>query len=739
MARVGAAMGEETRFFECQVLLAPCVNIMRTPLAGRNFESYSEDPFLAGEIGLAFVEGLQSEGIGASLKHFACNNQEHERNRGNSVVDERTLREIYLPAFETIVKKAQPWTVMCSYNRLNGTYASEHQQLLNSILRDEWGFEGLVVSDWYAVHDTTAPIQAGLDLEMPGPAKWFGLLLKEAVDTWQIEESAIDQAAGRVLKLLQQCGKLGDFEDKREPALAEHRGIAREAAVTSITLLKNERQLLPLKTADIKRLAVIGINAMQQVMGGGSSYVTAERWVTPLEGLREKLGSDVEIVFEPGFDNRGLPECVPANYLFRQDGITNGLDVRMFNNPDFEGEAVHQRIDPALDAWWGFAGPDKSKVDPKSFSGIWQGKYKAVVSGYTPLIVAHNGLVRLYVDDVLVAEHDATGAEISYGNFTEIICHAVVDMVAERLYDIRVEYSTNTPDGFAFLQLRHVPPLVTEDGLEKAVQAASSCDAVVVFGGFPLHFEAEGADRPEMGLPGDQDEVIQAVINANPNTVVVINAGSPVDMPWADAAAAIVLAYYPGQEGGLALADVLLGNANPSGKLTFTIPQRYEDNPTFINYPGGRDVRYGEGVFVGYRYYDSKSIPPRFCFGHGLSYAEFKYADLNLPETARIGEPITVSFELSNVSAVEGSEVVQLYVGELNPTVQRPLKELKAFAKISLKPAETQTLSFTLDERAFAYWDVDTHQWQVNPGLFKIMLGSSSRDIRLEGTCRLKL
>ncbi len=736
--QVGIAMAEETRFYDCQILLAPCVNIIRTPLAGRNFEAYSEDPYLAGQIGLAFVNGLQSQEIGASLKHFACNNQEFERTRGNSVVDERTLREIYLPAFETIVKQAQPWTVMCAYNRLNGTFASENELLLNTILRDEWGFKGLVVSDWNAVHDTTAPIKAGLDLEMPGPAKWFGLLLKEAVETWQIDESDIDQAVSRVLQLLHQSDKLHNQETKSFPAVDEHREVARIAASSSITLLKNDDHLLPLNKNVIKRLGVIGINAIQQVMGGGSSYVTPHRWITPLEGLQQKLGKDIEIFFEPGFDNRGLPECVPSKNLFTMDGTTNGLDVQLFDNPNFEGKPVHERTDLALDAWWGFAGPDKSKVDPKSFSGIWQGKYKPMVSGFTPLILVHNGMVRLFIDGLLVAEHDASGQDVAYGNFTELICQAGIEMDSEKLYSIRIEYTTETRDGFAFLQLRHVPPLVSENAREKAVKVASTCDAVVVFGGFPLHFETEGADRPEMGLSGDQDEVIKAVIEANPNTVVVINAGSPVSLPWADAATTIVMAYYPGQEGGLALADMLFGDVNPSGKLTFSIPQRYEDNPTFINYPGGRDVCYGEGIFVGYRYYDTKGIPPLFCFGHGLSYSTFTYSDLRMPQTRQIGEPMKVSVKITNTSEVQGSEIVQLYVRENNPRVQRPQKELKAFAKVPLDAGQSKTVTFALDDRAFAYWNTETHDWQVDPGSFKIMLGSSSRDIRLEESCRLQ-
>ena len=733
--RVGAALAEETRFLGCDILLGPCVNIMRTPLAGRNFESYSEDPYLTGQIGLGFVKGLQSKGVGASLKHFACNNQEFERNRGNSVVDERTLREIYLPAFETIVKGTQPWTVMCSYNRINGTYASENHYLLTEILRKEWGFKGAIISDWKAVHSTTAPLNAGLDIEMPGPAKYFGYLLEEAIGTWQVSEEQLNQAVKRILGIIFRSGKM------RKPLslpngsgdTPQHRAIARELAQDSITLLKNEDNLLPLNIGKFKKLAVIGLNANMHITGGGSSYVKGHYWVTPLQGLRAQLGDKVEIIYEPGYDNRGLPTPIESSRLFHPDGKTPGLEAALYNNPDFQGAPAAEMTVSALDNWWGTLGPDHTRINPKAFSGRWEGQFKPAASGPTPLFLLNTGSARLYIDGDLVLEHNAGAIDPTYGNLAELIGQTLIDLDEKQLYDIRVEYCTQTQDGFSFLQLGHLPPYVPEDAFERAITAAKSCDAVVIFAGMPLHFESEGKDRPEMSLPGDQDALIKAVSIANPNCAVVLNVGSPVEMPWVNEVQAIVEAYYPGQEGGNAIADILLGKVNPSGKLPVTFPQRYKDNPTYTNYPGFKEVRYGEGIFVGYRYYDIKDIEPLFPFGHGLSYTSFEYEDLQMPANIKSGECFKVSFTIKNTDKVAGKEVAQLYIGDRESRLIRPLKELKGFAKVALAPGEEKDVTISLNERSLSYFDPDKKAWVAEPGVFKVFIGSSSKDIRLKG------
>jgi beta-glucosidase len=581
--QVGVALGEETRAMGCDVLLGPCVNIMRTPLAGRNFESYSEDPYLAGRIAVAWVKGVQSQRVGASLKHFACNNQETERFRGSSVVDERTLREIYLPAFESVVKEAGPWTVMCAYNRLNGVYASQHRYLLTEILKEEWGYDGVVVSDWAANHTTVESVAGGLDLEMPGPAKYYGQLLVEAVQYWQIDGALIDGAVRRMLRLLLRCGKLDDPTALPPGSVntPEHQKLARSLAEEAITLLKNEAGLLPLDANTLQSMAVIGPNAAEaRLGGGGSAYVEPPYRVSPLEGLQAKLGNRVEIRYEQG-------------------------------------------------------------------------------SGHE------------------------------------------------------------------------------DDRISRAVELARASDVAIIFAGLPERYETEGRDRPDWELPGRQAELIQAVARANRKTVVVLNCGAPVAMPWIEDVPALVLAYYPGLEGGHAIANILAGEVNPSGKLTLTLPRRMEDNPTFLNYPGRREVRYGEGIFVGYRYYDKLDVEPLFPFGHGLSYTTFEYSRLQVPAQVKMGEPVRVSVAVKNTGPVAGKEVVQLYIHDRQATLPRPPQELKGFAKLSLQPGEAQTVTFDLDQRALSFYDPERAQWVAEAGEFDILIGSSSRDIRARATFSL--
>jgi beta-glucosidase len=569
---VGAALGEETRAMGCDILLGPCVNIMRSPLGGRNFESYSEDPFLAGRIAVAFINGVQSQKIGTSLKHFACNNQEYERHRGSSLVDERALREIYLPAFETAVKEAHPWTVMCSYNRINGVYASENRYLLTQILREEWGFEGVVVSDWGANHSTVESVSAGLDLEMPGPARYYGSLLMEAVYTWKIDAAIIDESVGRILAMLERSGKFPE-PDQLPPASVNtpaHQELARRVAEQSIVLLKNEGRLLPLDRRTIKSIAILGPNASEaRIGGGGSSFVVPPYGVSPLEGLKNKAGDSIQLYY------------------------------------------------------------------------------------------------------------DSTA-------------------------------------------LQDIP---------QAVELARKADVALIFAGMPTGFETEGHDRPDMELPGNQNAYIEAVCKANPKTVVVLNCGSPVSMPWIDRAPALLEAFYPGQEGGQAVAAVLLGEVNPSGKLSVTLPRRYADNPAYLDYPGGREVHYGEGIFVGYRYYDYKEVDPLFPFGFGLSYTTFEYGDLQVEKSGDFDRPVKVSLSVKNTGGVEGKEVVQLYVADKQSSLPRPPKELKGFKKVSLLPGKRVEVSFTLDRRSFSFYDPERKAWVAEPGEFELLVGSSSRHI----------
>jgi beta-glucosidase len=735
MARVAVGIAEETRHLDCHILLGPCVNIIRMPLAGRNFETYSEDPYLAGQIGAAYVRGLQSRGIGASVKHFAANNQEIERFRGNSVVDERTLREIYLSAFETIVKEAHPWTVMCSYNRINGHYASENEHLLREILKEEWGFEGAVISDWNAVHDIYKPIASGLDLEMPGPARYFGEDLVAAVENWQLDEKYVDDAVRRMLRVLFWAGVM-DNVDHHEGSgdTPEHRALARDMAAESMVLLKNEKHLLPLQRETIKKLAVIGLNADQVVSGGGSSRVDGTHWVTPLMGLREEFGDQVSIEYEPGYDNRIIPIIVPSESLSQAGSGMPGLQAALFNNMDLSGEPALTRRDSTIQHWWSGGGPESGVIDPAEYSVRWQGSYTPPQSGKIRLFLSNTGTARLWLDGKLIVENDVGPMTSSIMDSEKIEKHAVVDLEKGQKYDIKIEYQSGFNNKHAFIFFSYLPPEGMQSRLlDRAVKLAKDSDAAVVVVGLPDLFESEGRDRPDMDLPGGQDELVRAIAAVNENPIVVVNAGAPVAMPWVEDVKAILLAYYPGQEGGYALADILFGGVNPSGKLPVSYPKRLQDTPAYLHYPGWKDVQYGEGLFVGYRYYDTKNVAPLFPFGHGLSYTEFTYSELTLPEEVVPGEDFEVSVTVQNTGALAGQEVVQLYVRDVESTLIRPMKELKGFEKITLDPGESKIVSFNLTPRSLSYYNPYKKAWSAEAGVFEVLVGASSRDIRLQG------
>jgi len=733
--QVGAALAEETLAMGCDVLLGPCVNIVRHPLAGRNFESYGEDPYLSGRIGAAYVKGLQSRGVGASLKHFACNNQETERNRGSSEVDERTLREIYLAQFETIVKESNPWTVMCSYNRLNGVYASQNQHLLNEILKGEWGYDGAVVSDWGANHTVFESVAGGLDLEMPGPTKYYGGLLVEAVNNWQIPEAAIDDAARRVLRLLARVGRLGpDGPAPRRGSVntPDHTQIARRLAEQSITLLKNDGDILPIRTEKTQTMAVIGLNATQiTVSGGGSSGVTPPYRVTPLQGLQSRLGSTLEIVYEPGCNNFDAIPAIHPDWLSLPDGSGPGLKAEFFSSVEYTGAPALTRYDRKIDFWWFSKGP----TNEDRFAARWSGNLTVPESGRYAIQLTNSAGARLFIDDKPFIDSQAGGQTI----FTPAVTAGYIQLAAGQAYPIRIEYTKGSDEEFAHISLQcaYVPPTEEDERLERAVAATKACDMAVVFVGMPEGFETEGRDRPHMDLPGRQVELVKAVAQANPRTVVVINAGAPVSMPWIDEVPAVLLAYYPGMEGGSAIAAVLAGDVNPSGKLPVTFPRRLEDTPAYANYPGGREVRYGEGIFVGYRHYDQHDLEPLFPFGHGLSYTTFEYSQLKLPNSLKAGDPWQVTVTVSNTGARAGKEVVQLYIHDLKSTLPRPPKELKGFRKVSLEPGEEREVVFDLDERSLAFYDPYAARWTVEPGEFEIMVGSSSRDIRAIGKIKV--
>jgi len=582
LREMGQALAEECIALKVDVVLGPGTNMKRSPLGGRNFEYFSEDPYLAGQVAAAFIEGVQSKGVGTSLKHYAVNNQEFRRMTINAELDERTLREIYLAAFETAVKKAKPWTVMCAYNKVNGSYCSENYKLLTEILKEEWGFEGLVVSDWGAVHDRVASLQAGLDLEMPGPKPRRTKAVVEAVRSGKLDENVLNEAVRRILKIVFKAAetpKGGNFD------IDAHHALARRIAAEGMVLLKNDG-LLPLKNP--QRIAVIGRSAQAAYFqGGGSSHVNPTLVDNPFKEL-QKLAGNAELTYAEGY-------------------LANG------------------ESNQAL--------------------------------------------------------------------------------------------------------------------IEQAVQSARSADVALLYIALPESKESEGYDRPDIDLTPQQVALIKAVTAVQPRTVVILNNGAPVAMgDWIGGAAAVLEAWMMGQAGGGAIADVLYGRVNPSGKLAETFPLRLADTPAYLNFPGENgEVRYGEGLFIGYRYYDARQIPVQFPFGHGLSYTAFAYGNPKVSTTSfRDVDGVTVSVDVTNTGKVAGKEIVQVYVHDHKSGLVRPPKELKAFAKVALKPGETKTVSLHLDFHAFAYYHPAYRQWITEDGEFDLLIGASSADIRCTQTVTLK-
>ena len=587
VVRIGKALGAEARAQGVAVVLGPGINIKRSPLCGRNFEYYSEDPLLAGVLGEALVNGLQSQGVGASVKHFAANNQETDRLRVSADVDERTLREIYLPAFERVVTHARPWTVMCAYNKINGRYASQHRWLLTEVLRDEWGFDGLVVSDWGAVHDRVAALTAGLDLEMPPNLGVSDAAIIAAIRDGTLDEDVLDKTVLRVLRLVQRASTTS-ADHNAEFDVDDHHALARAAAAECAVLLRNDGEVLPLSPAAGDVLAVIGEFARSpRFQGAGSSQVNPTRVDVPVEVLRAAVPEGVEVTFAAGY-----------------------------------------------------------------------------------------GIGTTDADEDLAAE---------------------------------------------------------------AVALASRADAVILFLGLPPADESEGLDRAHIDLPANQTALVARIAAANPKLVVVLATGSAVRLStWEHHARTVLVCGLGGQAAGGAIADLLLGAANPSGRLAETFALRLEDNPSHLNFPGEQGhVRYGEGVFVGYRGFDALDRPVSYPFGHGLSYTRFVYADLvaAVDRHAEDGDPtVTVTCMVANTGDRAGSEVGQLYIGDPESSVSRPVRELRSFAKVNLEAGAAETVTFHLDARDLSYWSVPHHRWVLEAGSFDIAVGASSRDLRLTTT-----
>lgn len=722
--RVGVELGLETRAKGAHMLLAPTVNIHRTPLAGRNFECYSEDPELTARMAVAYVRGVQSVGVGSCIKHFVANDSEFERFTMSSEVPERALREVYLRPFEVAIDEVEPLAVMASYNKLHGTWASEHPWLLTDVLRGDWGYDGLVVSDWWATHTTADALHAGLDLEMPGPTLHRGDKLVAAVRNGEVDEAVVDARARRVLQAMERTGALDNGPgEERADDTPERRAVARHAASSAIVLLRNEGHALPLDPAEISRLAVIGPNAdALNILGGGSAAVSPYYAVTPLDGLRAAF-PDSDVSHGPGCSITRYPPLIDLRWTSTASGDP-GIDVVIVDGDDPDGpDEIERHVTRRSSLNW----------DASARSSPWSARLTATLAPpATGRYVFQGGSTarfRIAVDDQVVVDGwEPAGA--SRGRRVEGGIH----LVAGETYSLRADIAA--PAGArSGVEVRCQAPL-PDDAFEAAVESARSADAAIVVVGTNGDWETEGRDRRTMDLPGRQEDLIRAVAAVNDRTIVVVNAGSPVTMDWVDEVPAVLQSWFLGQETGNAIADVITGAVDASGRLPTTIPKRIEDTPAYLNYPGefGKVV-YGEGLFVGYRWYDARRIEPRYPFGHGLSYTAFDYSPLSV---AADGETATVRLTVTNTGARDGVETVQVYVRDVESTVQRPPKELKAFSKVTVAAGAGRDVSFTLDRSAFAFWHPGEHGWRVEPGEFEILVGSSSAAIHQRATVTIE-
>ncbi len=739
-ARVGAEIGRDARARGKHYLLGPGVNMYRGPLSGRNFEYYGEDPFLAARTAVGFIKGVQSERVSATIKHFMGNNSEFARNTTDSRIDERTKREIYLPAFEAAVKEAQVGAIMGSYNLTDGLYMTANPAMNIDLVKKEWGFTGVMMSDWYAVHDALGAVNGGTDLEMPEPLYFNHRTLLPAISEGKVAEATIDD---KIRRLLRNAVRFGWMDNATAPDLTVPRynlkgkEMALQSAREGMVLLKNSGALLPLAAERTRTIAVIGPNSHPAVvLGGGSAAIPTYSTSSVLQGVAQLAAPSATVHHARGIPSYGRV-TLDTKFTTTADGATPGVTMELFSGKELPGKPVVSRVQQrvALGAPLDLAtlAREDFQLDPPLYTGPegpmssrWTG-YFAASGGIHDFVVAQGGFnesgYRLYVDDKLVADR---------WKYMTAVLEGIAVPLDSGVHKVVLEQ--HAIGGFSSPVLRFG---IKRQGTwvdSTALAVARSADVVVLAVGFDWTSETENWDRT-FRLPPGQDELVAAISAANPRTIVVINSGGAVAMnDWIERVPAVVQAWYPGQEGGTALAEILFGVVNPSGRLPVTFERRWEDNPSFASYypePGTNRINYREGVFSGYRGFERAGTAPLFPFGFGLSYTSFRMANLKVLPAEGSTEAAprwTVTFDVTNTGEREGAAVPQVYVGERNPRVPRPRKELKGFSKVPLKPGETRSVSVPLDARSLAYYDVASAQWRVDPNQYEIMVGWSSAD-----------
>jgi len=757
LKELGALLGEESIAKGANVLLAPTINLHRNPLGGRNFESYSEDPYLTGTLASSYIQGVQSKNVAVTAKHFVANDSEYERNSIDSQVDERTLREVYLLPFEHAVKDGGAWGIMSSYNRVNGTFASENTWLLKTVLREQWGFDGFVVSDWFAVRSTGASIQAGLSLEMPGQGQWYGSeRIQQAIENGECEEKDLDRIVIDMLKLMQRTKAfegVGGGEEK-EIDSPEHRALIRSAAAEGTVLIKNDG-VLPLTPDTIESLAVIGPNSRSaKIMGGGSAGVRPYRNISPLAALQERL--DLEISYAQGCD---IDRTTPA---IEKPVLKDGIQVEFFNSHDQTGTVATTKKYSTTD--FKFFGAPVNGVDPITYSFIGKGTLHPEISGTHEIRVVQSGKTRVLIDGEAVI--DATEGDFGKGDdfFGMGSAEIIGEINLKAGTEVPIEIQFSSEGGILMLGCRiGLKPVMERDLIAEAEEIAKQADVALVVVGTNDDWETEGRDRDAFTLPGDQVELIERISNVNSKTIVVVNTGGPHDMSWLDAPNAALSIGFAGQELGEALVDVLVGDKDPGGRMPTTTPARYEHSPAYLNYPGENSVvQYGEGLYIGYRWFHARHIEPAVPFGHGLSYANFEWGTPHVSgaETTDVTTPVTVEIDIENTSNRTGTEVVQLYIEPPPSVLHRPVRELKGYAKIEVGAGETRTAKIELDYRSFAYYDPGDQfyttladnspvprergkrhtepGWYVSPGTYRLVIARSATNHHTVVECTLE-
>lgn len=733
LEEAGKLMADEAKAKGAHVILGPTINMQRSPLGGRGFESIGEDPFLAGLGAAALVRGIQSKGILATIKHFVCNDHEHKRNAVQAMITERALREIYALPFQLVVKDSQPAAFMTGYNGVNGTYCSENDKLLDKMLRGEWGWEGLVMSDWWGTYSTTEAAIAGLDLEMPGPTRFRGDALKFNVQTDKVREHIIDDRVRTLLEFVKRSYESGVGENAPEKTLdtPETAALLRKIGNEGIVLLQNEKNLLPLKKD--KKTVVIGPNAkVATYHGGGSASLAAYYAVTPFDGINEKLDKAPEYTVGQ-YSHLMLP---PLGFSTKSLSGNDGMTMKFYNEaPDVSGRKAFDELE--------ILKTDNFLIDyqhPDLKSELF---YATLEGTLTPdedctyefgLVVCGSG--NLYVDGKLVIENTTKqtlgNAFFGCGTIEE---KSHYEVKKGQSYHIRVEFGSTPTSKLGdqavlmrggAVRLGGCKVIDPKAEIKRAAALAKDADQVIICAGLNADWETEGADREHMALPPGMDDLISAVGKSNANTVVVLQSGTPVEMPWIKDVSSVIQAWYGGNETGNTIADVLFGDVNPSGKLSLSFPLRGSDNPAFLNYrtEGGR-VLYGEDIYIGYRYYEFAQRPVLFPFGHGLSYTTFAFSDLSVSE--KEGK-LRVDVRIENTGGVRGAEVAQVYVAPKQKSkVNRPVKELKGFAKAELGPGESKVVTVELEAKyAGAYWDEERSKWCVEAGEYDVIVSDSS-------------